>query len=257
MPLQLYSPEVSKRLNASFLVEQRHIFRTLDREIQRGPAVGIYGLEDWLTPIASIALHIDPLEGLILKPDQVSSKALSELIDTSKIFILCSENGKYQFTGKKLKINEDGNITCEMPTEIYHIQRRESFRVIPPVDESFKLIIGLGAGQELLGNVVDVGRNGLQADIRAGATEVTVGGYWHTCYFERLSSRTAYFDVMIKHQYQGNDIGRVRVGCELYKPKPQTIREFENLVDTIQKARAMSNQKKWYLDLSWWKGQIF
>jgi hypothetical protein len=45
------------------------------------------------------------------------------------------------------------------------------------------------------------------------------------------------------------------VGCELYDPTKQTLREFENLVDTIVRARALSNLKKWYLDLSWWKGQ--
>jgi|CryBogDrversion2_8_1035294.scaffolds.fasta_scaffold02811_4 hypothetical protein len=255
MPLQIFLPESTKKLSNDFLVDPRHIFKVLDREFQKHPTVGIYGLENWLVPSTAIAFHADTNYGLFFKPQDISLTELSNLIDTHKIFVICTESGKFQFTGKNIKIDSNGLIVCEIPNDLYAIQRRESFRITPPVDESFKLIVGLGAGQELLTNIVDVSKQGLQLDMRAKATEVSAGGYWHTCYFERLSSRSANFNLQIKHFYQGNDIARLRVGCELYDPTKQTLREFENLVDTIVRARAVSNLKKWYLDLSWWKGQ--
>ncbi|NQW59134.1 MAG: hypothetical protein HQ456_10530 [Polynucleobacter sp.] len=257
MTLQIFPPESRKRFSEDSRVEQRHIFRLLDREFQKRPAVGIYGLDDWINGHIALAMHVDSVEGLYFKPEEIPIPLLAKMIDTHKTFVVCTETGKFQFTGKNLKIDENANIICDLPTEVYHIQRRDSFRVVPPVDESFKLIVGLGAGQELLTNIVDIGRSGVQLDMRAGATDVSVGNYWHTCYFERTSSRTANFDLQIKHYYQGNDLGRVRVGCELYQPKPQTLKEFESTVDTIVRARAMGNLKKWYLDLNWWKGQIF
>jgi hypothetical protein len=257
MSFQIFLPESRKRIPAGSDVDPRHIFRTLDREFQKHPAVGIYGLENWLAPSVAIAMHIDTKLGVFLKPEEVSLSDLAQMIDTDKIIVMCSENGKFQFTAKKIQIDSNGIIQFPIPLDLVVIQRRDGFRAIPPVDESFKLILGLGAGQELLCNVIDVSRNGLQLDMRAGATEVSVGAYWHTCYFERLSSRSANFDLQVMHYFQGNDIARLRVGCTLYQPKTQTVKEFENIVDTITRARAMSNLKKWYLDLSWWKGQIF
>jgi hypothetical protein len=255
MALQIFQPESQKKLAPSYLIESRHVFRTLDREFQKHPVVGVFGLENWLTPTIALAVHIDPNQGLFFKPQDPSLTELANMIDTHRIFVMCTETGKYQFTGKNIKVESNGLLHCDMPIDLYIIQRRETFRISPPVDESFKLIIGLGAGQELLTNLVDVSRQGLQLDMRAEATDVSAGGYWHTCYFERLSSRSANFNLQIKHFYQGNDISRIRVGCELYDPTKQTLREFENLVDTIVRARAMSNMKKWYLDLSWWMGQ--
>ena len=255
MNLQIYMPEISKKIPQGSLVEPKYVFRILDREFQKHPAVAIFGLENWLTPATALAMHIDPNLGIFLKPEQIPLNTLAQMIDTHKIIVLCSENGKFQFTAKDIKIDANGIICFPVPTDLIAIQRRDGFRAAPPVDESFKLIVGLGAGQELLTNVVDVSRNGLQLDMRAGATDVSVGSYWHTCYFERLSSTSPKFDLQIMHYYQGNDIARVRVGCILYQPKPQTIKDFENMVDTIVKARAMSNMKKWYLDLTWWKGQ--
>jgi hypothetical protein len=256
MNLQIYMPETRKHIPADSTVDSRHVYRTLDREFQNRPAIGIYGLENWLTPSVGIAMHIDPNMGIFIKPEQIPLSTLASMIDTDKVMVFVSENAKFQFTGKNLKVDPNGIIICKIPTDLVAIQRRDGFRAIPPVDENFKLIIGLGAGQELLTNVVDVSRNGLQLDMRAGATEVSVGGYWHTNYFERMSSTSARFDLQIMHTFQGNDIARLRVGCALYQPKPQTIKDFENLVDTIVKARAMSNMKKWYIDLTWWKGTV-
>jgi hypothetical protein len=255
MSLQIFPPEPQKKISQSFSVEARHAFRILEREFQKHPVAGIYGLENWSNPTIALAIHIDPNQGLLFKPQDPSLTELANMIDSHKIFVICTDTGKYQFTGKNIKIDSTGLILCEMPTDLYVIQRRESFRIAPPVDESFKLIIGLGAGQELLSNLIDVSRQGLQLDMRAEATDVSAGGYWHTCYFERMSSRSANFNLQIKHFYQGNDISRIRVGCELYEPTKQTLKEFENMVDTIVRARAMSNMKKWYLDLSWWMGQ--
>ena len=257
MNLQVYPPETKKRIPSGSSIEPRHIFRTLEREFQNHPTVGIFGLENWLIPLTATAMHIDPHHGIFLKPDMIPLNELAQMIDSHKIMVICTERGKFQFTAKEIKIDSNGIICFPLPNDLIHIQRRDGFRVVPPVDESFKLIVGLGAGQELLTNPIDISRNGLQIDMRAGATEVAVGGYWHTCYFERLSSRSANFNLQIMHFYSGNDIARVRVGCTLYEPTPQTIKEFENAVDTIVKARAMSNLKKWYIDLSWWKGQSF
>jgi hypothetical protein len=250
---QIFPPVSSKIIQRDYAIQPRHVNRVLGREFERNPIVGIYGLENWLTPYVATALHADQAV-LVFKPEKIPLKELAQMIDTQKIMVIYTENAKYQFTVKNIKIDKGGLIICSLPTDLYMVQRRDGFRVSPPPDESFKLIVGLGAAQELLTNVVNVSRNGLQLDMRAGVTEVSVGGYWHTCYFERQSSSSANFNLQIQHSCQGNDVARLRVGCKLYEPTTQTLKEFENIVDTISRARLMANLKKWYLDLDWWNG---
>jgi hypothetical protein len=88
--------------------------------------------------------------------------------------------------------------------------------------------------------------------MRAGVTEVALGGYWHTCYFERLSSESGKFNLEIRNIYQGGDVARLKVGCQLYEPSKKTQREFENIVESITQARLTTNLKKWYTSLEWW-----
>ena len=132
MPLQIFLPESTKKLSNDFLVDPRHIFKVLDREFQKHPTVGIYGLENWLVPSTAIAFHADTNYGLFFKPQDISLTELSNLIDTHKIFVICTESGKFQFTGKNIKIDSNGLIVCEIPNELYAIQRLSLIHISEP-----------------------------------------------------------------------------------------------------------------------------
>jgi len=247
----IFPPVSNKIIAHERVVQTRHVNRILGREFERNPVVGMYSLEEGLTTYVLTAIRVDA-EVLVFKPEKISLRELAQIVLSEKVMVLCTENAKYQFTAKNMKIDKAGNVICNIPNDLYLIQRREGFRVTPPADESFKLIIGLGAQQELLTNVVNVSCNGLQLDMRAGVTEVALGGYWHTCYFERLSSESGKFNLQIRNTYQGGDVARLKVGCQLYQPSKKTEREFENIVETITHARLTTNLKKWYTSLEWW-----
>ena len=99
--------------------------------------------------------------------------------------------------------------------------------------------------------MIDISDHGILLDLRLGATEVEIGRYWHSGYFERLRSRSTTIDLEIKNVRPGADIDRIRAGCELYEPKKQALKEFESTRSAIENARVQSRLNRWYLGASW------
>jgi hypothetical protein len=132
------------------------------------------------------------------------------------------------------------------------IQRRKEFRTPGPADEDLSFVLCLGAGQELLTKVIDISDHGILLDIRLGATEVEVGRYWHSGYFERLKSRSTTIDLLIKNVRPGAAMDRIRAGCELYEPTKLALKEFESTRSAIENARVQGRLNRWHLGASWY-----
>jgi hypothetical protein len=113
-------------------------------------------------------------------------------------------------------------------------------------------VLCLGAGQELLTKVIDISDHGILLDIRLGATEVEVGRYWHSGYFERLKSRSTTIDLLIKNVRPGAAMDRIRAGCELYEPTKLALKEFESTRSAIENARVQGRLNRWHLGASWY-----
>jgi hypothetical protein len=250
MRFNIFPPEGLSSIEPKFHVDTRLIQKTIERELHKKPLAGLYAIDGVGAPIPVSLLDVD--KGLlVMKPEIKPEGGFTSLIGGQRIVVMCGESGKMQFLAANLRLNEEGNLVCPMPADLILIQRRKEFRTLGPADDDLNFVLCLGAGQELLTKVIDISDHGILLDIRLGATEVEVGRYWHSGYFERLRSRSTTIDLVIKNVRPGADIDRIRAGCELYEPKKQTLKEFESTRSAIENARVQGRLNRWYLGASW------
>jgi hypothetical protein len=251
MKFNIHPPEPLTNIEPSFHVEPRAIAKTIERELFRKPLAILFALDGSTRELPVSLLEIK--QGLIvMKPEIKPEGGLTSLVGGQRVVVLCGESGKMQFLALHLKLTEDGNITCPLPSDLILIQRRKEFRTLGPADEDLFFVLCLGAGQELLTKVIDISAHGVLLDIRLGATEVDVGRYWHSGYFERLKSRSTTIDLQIKNVRPGAAMDRIRAGCELYEPNKLVLKEFESTRSAIENARVQGRLNRWHLGASWY-----
>jgi hypothetical protein len=252
MRFNIFPPEGLSSIEPKFHVDTRLIQKTIERELHKKPLAGLYSIDGVGAPIPVSLLDFE--KGLlVMKPEIKPEGGFTSLIGGQRIVVMCGESGKMQFLAANLRLNEEGNLVCPLPADLILIQRRKEFRTLGPADDDLNFVLCLGAGQELLTKVIDISDHGILLDIRLGATEVEVGRYWHSGYFERLRSRSTTIDLVIKNVRPGADIDRIRAGCELYEPKKQTLKEFESTRSAIENARVQGRLNRWYLGASWYE----
>lgn len=252
MKFNIFPPETLNNIDPKFHVDARLIGKTLEREFHKQPLAALYALDNMNSGLPVTVLGFAQ-GGILIKPEIKPSAGLSSLVGSQRILVLCGDGGKLQFMASNLKVTDEGNLICPMPADLMLIQRRKDFRTpAPAVDEDFNFILCLGAGQELLTKVIDISDNGILLDIRLGATEVEVGRYWHSGYFERLKSRSGPIDLQVKNVRPGAAMDRIRAGCELYEPKKLVFKEFESTRSAIENARVQGHLNRWYLGASWY-----
>ena len=250
MRFYIHPPEALKNIDPKFHVESRAIAKTIERELFKKPLAGLFALDGSVRELPVSLLDVN--QGVIvMKPEIRPEGGLTSIVGGQRIVVLCGESGKMQFLAVNLKLTEDGNITCPLPPDLILIQRRKEFRTLGPSDEDLNFVLCLGAGQELLTKVIDISDQGILLDIRLGATEVEVGRYWHSGYFERLKSRSTTIDLLIKNVRPGAAMDRIRAGCELYAPTKLALKEFESTRSAIENARVQGRLNRWQLGASW------
>ena len=250
MRFNIFPPEGLKSIDPRFHIEPRAVAKTIERELHKIPLAGLYSIDGngAAIPVSLLGIH----QGLlVMKPEIKPEGGFTSLIGGQRIVVLCTDSGKMQFLASNLKLNDEGNLLCSLPADLILIQRRKEFRTLGPADDDLNFVLCLGAGQELLTKVIDISDHGILLDLRLGATEVEIGRYWHSGYFERLRSRSTTIDLEIKNVRPGADIDRIRAGCELYEPKKQALKEFESTRSAIENARVQSRLNRWYLGASW------
>ena len=250
MKFNIFPPEALKNIEPKFHVEPRAIAKTIERELHKKPLAGLFTLDGSARELPVSLL--DMAQGLlVMKPETKPEGGITGLVGTQRLVVLCGDTGKMQFLANNLKLTEDGNLTCPLPTDLILVQRRKEFRTLGPGDEDLNFVLCLGAGQELLTKVIDISDHGMLLDVRLGATEVEAGRYWHSGYFERLKSRSTAIDLLIKNVRPGAAMDRIRAGCELYEPNKLVLKEFESTRSAIENARVQGRLNRWYLGASW------
>jgi hypothetical protein len=250
MRFNIFPPEGLQSIEPKFHIDARLIQKTIERELYKKPLAGLYSI-DGVGAALPVSLMGVAQGLLVMKPEIKPEGGFTSLIGSQRIVVVCAESGKMQFLAINLRLNEEGNLVCPLPADLIMIQRRKEFRTLGPADDELNFVLCLGAGQELLTKVIDISDHGILLDIRLGATEVEVGRFWHSGYFERLRSRSTTIDLVIKNVRPGADIDRIRAGCELYEPKKLALKEFESTRSAIENARVQGRLNRWYLGASW------
>jgi hypothetical protein len=171
----------------------------------------------------------------------------------NRILVTYVDSGKVQFSLNNIRLATDSSYTSDLPQKIAIVQRRKSFRTPGPgnFDRDFKLLIYFAQGKEMIAQIVDMSEDGLQLDLRADATDMSIGTIWTGCSFERLKNRSEPFDLVIRNTRLSQESSRIRVGCQLLDPTPRNRIEFESTRNGIHTARVQRRLKFWFQNVSW------
>ena len=250
MSFKIYRPDAGD-IDPKFSLDNRFLFKNLEKFFSPGPVSAIFNTKSsQLLPVSVDS--IDAKTGLKFKVEEPPKNGIHAFISDPCIFVSGLELGKLQFPMQGLRSLDNGLLACDIPKVANLIQRRDDFRVPAPPDRAFKALIYFSVGKEMIADIVDISDEGIQFDLRLGATEIEVGTIWTNCTLERLQARTAKFDLIIRNARPSLvEESRIRVGCELYQPTRWNLIEFSSTRTAIQSARVGRRINYWFQDASW------
>ena len=250
MSFKIYRPDAGD-IDPKYSLDNRFLFKNLEKFFSPGPVSAIFNTKSsQLLPVSVDS--IDAKKGLKFKVEEPPKNGIHAFISDPCIFVSGLDLGKLQFPMQGLRSLDNGLLACDIPKIANLIQRRDDFRVPAPPDRAFKALIYFSVGKEMIADIVDISDEGIQLDLRLGATEIEVGTIWTNCTLERLQARTAKFDLIIRNARPSLvEESRIRVGCELYQPTRWNLIEFSSTRTAIQSARVGRRINYWFQDASW------
>ena len=250
MSFKIYRPDAGD-IDPKYSLDNRFLFKNLEKFFSPGPVSAIFNSKSsQLLPVSVDG--IDAKKGFKFKVEEPPKNGVHAFISDPCIFVSGLDLGKLQFPMQGLRSLDNGLLACDIPKVANLIQRRDDFRVPAPPDRAFKALIYFSVGKEMIADIVDISDEGIQFDLRLGATEIEVGTIWTGCTLERLQARTAKFDLIIRNARPSLvEESRIRVGCELYQPTRWNLNEFSSTRAAIQSARVGRRINYWFQDASW------
>jgi hypothetical protein len=250
MSFKIYRPDAGD-IDPKYSLDNRFLFKNLEKFFSPGPVSAIFNSKSsQLLPVSVDG--IDAKKGFKFKVEEPPKNGVHAFISDPCIFVSGLDLGKLQFPMQGLRSLDNGLLACDIPKVANLIQRRDDFRVPAPPDRAFKALIYFSVGKEMIADIVDISDEGIQFDLRLGATEIEVGTIWTNCTLERLQAQTAKFDLIIRNARPSLvEESRIRVGCELYQPTRWNLNEFSSTRAAIQSARVGRRINYWFQDASW------
>ena len=247
---RIYPPEPGE-IAPNYWVDPRFTYKNLERIFEEDRICGLFKNASDREGISINVLGIEPT-GLRFKVMPLADGSHPAIIGT-RILVTYVDSGKVQFSLNNIRLATDSSYTSDLPEKIAIVQRRKSFRTPGPgnFDRDFKLLIYFAQGKEMIAQIVDMSEDGLQLDLRADATDMSIGTIWTRCSFERLKNRSEPFDLVVRNTRLSQESSRIRVGCQLLDPTPRNRIEFESTRNGIHTARVQRRLKFWFQNVSW------
>ena len=134
-------------------------------------------------------------------------------------------------------------LVCQMPDRMHRIQRRDAFRVRPPVRRPVECVVRPTQGGERTYRVLDVSASGVALMASADAPAPGSGEIWRHCRLEIPGYAPIPCDLEVRFVSEGllGEAAGSRVGCEFHRPTPETQRAIQIYVmdvERISRARA-------------------
>jgi len=244
----IFLPELIKSPPLDWMITKKFVGRTIRHAYEKQPIAAVYLVNDFSKSLTVEIISADDQQGLVMRP--IEKESLVPYIDANCLVVFCDDHGKHQFLIHQIRVI-DGHLQAPLPNDVMKIQRRENFRVQGPADENFKLILHLGAGQELETRVINISQKGVLLDMRKGVIEPELGRMWFNAYFERLKSSSDTFTLVVKTISPGAAIDRIRCGCLLQDPTKKNLKDFESTCSGINDSRVSGTLNRWYQQVNW------
>lgn len=149
---------------------------------------------------------------------------------------------KVQFDADAPRIAQRGDATellCAPPARVHRIQRRDAFRVRPPVERPAECVLrGSGRGEEVY-RVLDVSAGGVGLSIPPGEPVPPIGEIWRHCRLEMPGYAPIPCDLELRFVGESllGEAAAVRLGCEFHRPTPETLRAVQLYVMDVERKR--------------------
>ena len=171
---------------------------------------------------------------------------LQAVLQCDEAVVVCYlDNVKLQFDVQQLVLVRSGLATalkCQMPSEMYRFQRRESFRVRPILRNApvAKMRHPMIPDMMLSLRILDVSIGGcalfLPDDVPPLSPGVTLNGV----VLELDQDTRLQTHLRLQHISSINAEARgVRLGCEMINPARDSLRSLQNFIDQTQKKRRL------------------
>ncbi|HEY0878405.1 MAG TPA: flagellar regulator YcgR PilZN domain-containing protein [Zeimonas sp.] len=127
-------------------------------------------------------------------------------------------------------------LQAPVPAELYRVQRRESFRVRPPLEDEAHCVQRLGIGRELRHPLVDLSAGGLSIRMSAEETPPAPGRLWRQSRIETSSSLVIPCELVARGVYEDPALeGARRVAFAFHAMPNDVLRRVQMYVIDIEK----------------------
>jgi len=150
---------------------------------------------------------------------------------------------KIQFDAHGLKVlpgRAPAVLSCAFPARIHRIQRRDAFRVRPPVQRAVECVVRTVDGQPRIHTVIDISATGLSIAMPPGVALPDVGEVWPHCRLEIPGYPALPTDLQVRVASAGDLTtgASARVGCVFHRPSPEVQRALQIYVMDVERGRA-------------------
>lgn len=243
-------PDLSGSLSPEYRIEGVFAVRAVLRELMaRRSLVTLYPEGRVDDALVTRIVHVAP-DGVELDASgQPRSRAA--LRDARfAIGVAFPENVKTQFRLDAMSLAEESalpnpadetvatvtTLQAPIPSEIYRLQRRESFRVRPPADDDVHCVQRVAVGRELRHRLIDLSAGGLSIRMAAEETPPAPGRIWRQSRIETASSLVIPCELIARGVYEDPALeGARRVAFAFHAMPSDVLRRVQMYVIDIEK----------------------
>ncbi len=149
---------------------------------------------------------------------------------------------KVQFDADALRLLpncEPAVLCCAFPRRVFRIQRRDAYRVRPPMQRSVECVARTVDGQQRFHTVTDISASGLSLLIPPGIDPPAIGEVWQHCRLETPGYPALPIDLAVRFVGEGALASGTpsRIGCEFHRPPPEVQRAIQIYVMDVERGR--------------------
>jgi len=244
-------PDAPGSLNPQYRIEGGFAVRAVFRELMsRRSLVTLYPEGRVDDALVTRIVHVAP-DGVELDASGQPRSAAALRDARYAIGVAFPENVKTQFRLESMSVADEPvrpadddtkpvalvtTLQAPVPAEIYRLQRREAFRVRPPLEDGAHCVQRVGIGRELRHPLIDLSAGGLSLRLAADETPPAPGRIWRQSRIETATSLVIPCELVARGVYEDRALeGDRRVAFAFHAMPTEVLRRVQMYVLDIEK----------------------
>ncbi|MGA0891332.1 MAG: hypothetical protein ACO3QT_08405, partial [Burkholderiaceae bacterium] len=198
MSYRIYPPEVDPTVLETSKLSDKAAERTVIREFESGVTAGLVPLDNFSKRLALRCVEAAPVTGVVFALP-AGPEGPSEIRNAKSLWVVITgDQHKLQFLAHNVNIGSYDLITADFPQEVLAIQRRESFRVMVPMDNvmPLQILISGSYSTPVTPKVIDIGFQGVAVEF-ISSQPLQVGTIWSKASFQRGKRKSEKFMLQV------------------------------------------------------------